>query len=104
MRRGSDGLTSWERRRYARRWRHGVGSKSLVVKDQPVRSFIWLVRWNGLSRSAVAELWYTVPARTTCRLGWHSSVGKRVYKFNGGNGAWLCRYCRLIMKYGHERW
>ena len=72
--------------------------RDLEVKDQPVRTF-----FQRPSKDSWTELLHSILARTTCRWGIHSDRDKWVYKFNGGRGAWLCRYCRLILKYGHDR-
>lgn len=59
------------------------------------------MRWQRAStRLGNALEWLFT--NTTCRAGYHSRPGHRVFKFNGGRGAWLCRWCRLILAYGQE--
>lgn len=37
-----------------------------------------------------------------CRFGRHSWKRNQVHKFNGGNTCWLCRNCRVILRYDSE--
>jgi hypothetical protein len=49
------------------------------------------------------DWYYWLREVTLCNWGKHSAPSKRVQKFNGGRGAQLCCYCRIIMKYGFEK-
>ena len=48
-------------------------------------------------------MWRLNPTPWPCKLGWHCALPKLVYRFNGGNGAWTCSRCNLILAYGHIR-
>jgi hypothetical protein len=60
----------------------------------------WEVR-DPLPRD-LSGWWSLVRENTTCRMRLHSRPGNRVWKYNGGNTCWLCRYCHLIVKYDSE--
>jgi hypothetical protein len=47
----------------------------------------------------VGGWWDWIHRHTTCKLGRHSHPKRQVHKFNGGNTCWLCKYCRLIVRY-----
>ena len=49
------------------------------------------------------EGWFSlVWEKTLCKMGRHSAKDKQEHKFNGGNTCWLCKYCRLIVRYDSE--
>jgi hypothetical protein len=65
----------------------------------------WNTRRDSLRdflTSLRAEPYSTLREYTLCRMNIHCRKTDRIRKFNGGNGAWLCRYCHLILRYGHE--
>lgn len=49
------------------------------------------------------ELYARFREHTLCKWGKHCSARKREEKFNGGAGAQLCCYCRLIVEYGFKK-
>jgi len=47
----------------------------------------------------VRERWRDILSFTLCRINIHSRRSTQVHKFNGGNTCWLCKNCRLIVRY-----